>query len=44
MPAGEQRVTWDGRDDRGRDLASGAYFYRLEAEGVTQAKKLILLR
>lgn len=44
MPAGEHHVTWDGTNDRGRELASGAYFYRLEADGEVQAKKLILLR
>jgi hypothetical protein len=44
MPAGQHRLTWDGLDDRGRQLASGAYFYRLEADGAVEAKKLILLR
>lgn len=43
-PAGEHLVRWDGRDDRGRNLASGAYFYRLEADGTRTARKLILLR
>ncbi len=44
MPAGEHRFVWDGTNDRGRNLASGAYFYRLEADEEVQAKKLILLR
>ncbi len=44
MPAGEHQVRWDGTNDRGRELASGAYFFRLEADGAVQAKKLILLR
>ncbi len=44
MEAGPHSLRWDGRDDRGRDLPSGAYFYRLEAEGVADARKLILLR
>jgi hypothetical protein len=44
MPAGEHHLTWDGTNDAGRALASGAYFYRFEADGETQAKKLILLR
>ena len=29
--AGEHRVRWQGLDDRGRAVASGVYFYRLEA-------------
>ncbi|HEX7078738.1 MAG TPA: FlgD immunoglobulin-like domain containing protein [Candidatus Eisenbacteria bacterium] len=41
---GEYSVRWDGTDDGGRTLASGAYFYRFRADGVTDAKKLILLR
>ena len=44
MPAGDHVLRWDGTNDQGRPLASGAYFYRLEADGDVQAKKLILLR
>jgi hypothetical protein len=35
---------WNGTDDNGRPLSSGAYFYRLESQGFQDAKKLILLR
>ncbi len=42
--AGEQRVTWDGRDDDGAAVASGIYFYRLAANGLTQTRKLTLMR
>jgi hypothetical protein len=31
--AGENRAQWDGRDDRGRTVAAGLYFVRLEAAG-----------
>jgi len=41
--AGDHRVTWDGRDDAGRPLPAGVYFARLEANGVTQARKVVLL-
>jgi hypothetical protein len=44
MAAGQYQLTWDGTNDRGRPLASGAYFYRLDADGQVEAKKLILLR
>ena len=30
-PAGDQSVSWDGRDDRGRPLGSGVYLYRVRA-------------
>jgi hypothetical protein len=37
-------VTWDGRSDRGSQVASGVYFYRLTASGTTMTKKMILLK
>ena len=41
---GEHRVSWDGRDDRGREVGSAAYLVRLEAEGRSEARKVVLLR
>jgi hypothetical protein len=42
--AGVHVAVWDGRDQRGRDVASGTYFARLRAGGVVQVSKMILLR
>ena len=42
--AGVHRVHWDGRDDRGRPLASGVYLYRLVTDESVQTRKLTLLR
>ena len=42
--AGRYRVTWDARDAVGRDVASGVYFYRMEANGVELNHKMLLLR
>jgi hypothetical protein len=42
--AGVFTAAWNGEDDAGRPLASGAYFYRLSTEGASDSKKLILLR
>lgn len=42
--SGERSVTWNGTDDAGRDVASGVYFYRLEAGAEKFAKKLVLVR
>jgi len=42
--AGDHLERWNGTDDHGRPLPSGAYFYRLETAGFLDSKKLILLR
>ncbi len=41
---GEHVVGFDGRDDRGHALASGVYFYRLEAGSVVHTRKMVLLK
>ena len=42
--AGVHRVFFDGRDDRGRPLASGVYLYRLVTDQTVQTRKLTLLQ
>ena len=41
---GTYAVQWNGRDDQERDLASGLYFYRLQAGDRIETRKLLLLR
>jgi parallel beta-helix repeat protein len=43
---GEHKVTWDGKDDLGKEVASGIYFYRLKVSGLelVKPKKMVLLR
>jgi len=42
--AGRSEISWDGRDNRGRLLASGVYFYVISTPQATARKKLLLLR
>jgi hypothetical protein len=42
VPAGDHRVTWDGRDDRGRRAAAGIYFCRLEWKAEIRTRPLVL--
>jgi len=44
MTAGVHEVTWDGRDDRGEDVASGVYFCHAEVGEWRDARKVVLLR
>lgn len=42
--AGEYEALWDGRDDQGREVASGLYFCRLKAGDFTAVKKMVLVK
>jgi hypothetical protein len=44
MGDGKSHVTWDGRDDRGRRVASGLYLVRLDWEGCSAAGRVVFLR
>ncbi|MBC8423458.1 S8 family serine peptidase [bacterium] len=44
LPAGTHQVTWRGRDDHGRPVASGTYFYRLDAGDWSSTKRMILIK
>jgi len=43
-PAGENRVTWDGKNEAGASVASGVFFYRLSTDGFTSTRKMVLLK
>lgn len=41
---GKYSVSWDGIDDDNQPVATGVYFYRLQAGDITRMRKMILLR
>ena len=41
---GSHEVRWQGKDDRGRAVSSGVYFYVLDVAGERRMKKLVLLK
>jgi choice-of-anchor B domain-containing protein len=41
---GRHVVVWNGRNDAGSRVSSGAYFYRLRANGETLTRRMILLK
>jgi hypothetical protein len=42
--AGIFTAEWNGRDDAGRSVAQGVYFYRLDADGSTAVQKTVRLQ
>ena len=43
-PAGVHALEWDGRNERGRTVASGVYLYRLTAEGFTDTRRMVFMK
>jgi len=44
MEAGYHRAIWDGRNQHGIGMASGVYFYRIEAGKYHDVKKMLILK
>lgn len=41
---GHHNYVWDGRDDKGRDVSAGVYFYFLKTDKEKASKKMVLVR
>lgn len=44
LAAGRHAVRWDGRDQRGQDVASGTYLVRLTSGSEVRSQRIMLLR
>lgn len=44
LTAGKYQADWDATSDAGNKVASGVYFYKIEAGDFVQTKKMMLLR
>jgi hypothetical protein len=42
--AGQHKITWNGRDSFGRPVATGVYFYQMNAGSFEQVKKMMLMK
>ncbi len=42
--AGGHRISWEGKDSKGRPMPSGIYLYKLSFEGDVQVKKMVLVK
>ena len=44
LSSGFKSVFWNGKNDSGKDVASGIYFYQLTAGNLSEIKRLVLLK
>lgn len=44
MQPGFHSIRWNGTNEKGKQLASGMYFYRISSSKFTEVKKLILMK
>ena len=44
QPDGVHVFSWSGRDDSGRKVASGLYFYRLETASGAETRPIVYLK
>jgi len=44
LPSGNHSITWNGKDYKGNEVASGIYFYRIETDSFSETRKMVLLK
>ncbi len=44
IKAGKYQVVWNGKNSNSNDVSAGIYFYQLSLNGITEAKKMLLIK
>jgi len=44
QPAGKYQVIWDGKNDRGENVGTGVYFYRIRTHAGQLTRKMVLVK
>ncbi len=44
MTSGRHTVVWDGKDNKGQNVSSGVYFYRITAGDFNETRKMMLIK
>jgi hypothetical protein len=44
VPPGSHSFTWNGRDERGKEMPSGVHFYRVTSGGQSRVKTMMFLK
>ena len=42
--AGTHNVVWNGFDDNGRNVSSGVYFFKMQTEGFTSTRRMVMMK
>ena len=44
LDSGEHKVVWNGKDDNGKSVASGVFFYKMTSGTYSSTKKMLLMK
>ena len=44
LPAKNHQIVWNGKDDKGKSVSSGIYFYKMRSANYTASRKMILMK